>query len=94
MNEAIDAVNSSGAALRGEDEEARREAARRLGAARTPRKAASSSENLARARSLRGFKPLADIPCTCGAGDSLEHRSTCPRGRTIRRRRKLGQPLT
>ena len=93
MDEAIEAVNSMGAALQGADEEGRREAARRLGAARTPRKAASSSENLARARSLRPFKPLAAIPCTCGAGESLEHKSTCPRGRTIRRRRKLGQPL-
>jgi hypothetical protein len=65
-----------------------------MGSARTPAKVAAARENVAKARSLRGFKPLADIPCNCGAGDSLEHKSTCPRGRTIRRRRKLGQPLT
>ena len=65
-----------------------------MGSARTPAKIAAARENVAKARSLRSFKPLADIPCTCGAGESLEHKSTCPRGRTIRRRRKLGQPLT
>ena len=74
-------------------EEERREAARKLGKTKTPRKAVASSENLAKARSLRGFKPLSEIPCNCG-GQGLEHKSTCPRGRTIRRRRKLGQPLT
>ncbi len=63
-----------------------------IGSIKTPKKAQASREN-----GLKGggqFKPLDEIPCTCGAGDSLEHKSTCPRGRTIRRRRKLGQPLT
>ena len=64
-----------------------------VGSIRTEKKAAASRLN----GKLGGgqFKPLADIPCTCGApGDSLEHKSTCLRGRTIRRRQKLGQPLT
>ena len=65
-----------------------------MGSARTPAKIAAARENVAKARSLRPFKALADIPCNCGAADTLEHKSTCPRGRTIRRRRKLGQPLT
>jgi hypothetical protein len=73
-------------------EEARREAARLMGASRSEAKARAVREN----GKLGGgqFKRLAEIPCICGGGDSLEHKSTCPRGRTIRRRRKLGQPLT
>ena len=35
-------------------------------------------------------KPLSEFPCTCGGGDSLNHGSRCPRGRTIRRRQKAG----
>ena len=31
--------------------------------------------------------PLDQLACTCG-GEGLNHKSTCPRGRAIRRRRK------
>lgn len=82
----------AGAALHGDDAEGRREAARRLGMARTEAKARAARENIKLAPK-KPFKPLETIPCTCG-GVGLEHKSTCPRGRTIRRRRKLGQPLT
>lgn len=63
-----------------------------LGRIRTPKKAAAAREN--GKEGGRPLKALATIPCNCGAGDSLDHKSTCPRGRTIRRRRKLDQPLT
>jgi hypothetical protein len=69
------------------------EAARALGRIRTEKKAAAAREN-GRRYGGRPLKPLAQIPCDCGAGEAPEHKSTCPRGRTIRRRRKLGQPLT
>jgi hypothetical protein len=68
------------------------EAAAAMGRVRSPKKAEAARENGKKGGGPR--KVLADIPCNCGAGDSLEHKSTCPRGRTIRRRRKLGQPLT
>jgi hypothetical protein len=83
----------AGADLRSPDAEARKQAARLLGKASTPAKVAAARENIKLAPK-KPLKRLADIPCTCGAGDSLEHKSTCARGRTIRRRRKLGQPLT
>lgn len=67
------------------------EAARALGRIRTEKKAKSSREN--GKKDGGQIKPLATIPCNCGAGESLEHKSTCPRGRTIRRRRKVGLPL-
>ena len=75
----------------GTSAEARREAARLLGRARSEAKARAVREN----GKLGGgqFKRLEDIPCNCG-GEGFDHKSTCPRGRTIRRRRKLGQPLT
>ncbi len=70
----------------------RSEAARLLGNARTEKKAAAAREN-ARKPKPRALRPLESIPCTCG-GNGLEHKSTCPRGRAIRRRQKLGQPLS
>jgi hypothetical protein len=38
----------------------------------------------------RPIKDLADIPCNCDGGNTMNHRSTCPRGRTIRQRIKRG----
>ena len=80
-----------GAALQGGDAEARAEAARVMGQTRTERKAASSREN----GKLGGsqIKPLSEVACTCGAGDSLEHRGGCPRYHAIWRRRKKGLPV-
>ncbi len=65
------------------------EAARALGSVRTERKAKSSAMN---GRLYGGVPllPLHAIPCNCG-GEGLDHRSTCRRGRTIRRRQRLGQ---
>ena len=64
--------------------------ARYLGSIKTPKKAAISAAN--GKLGGRPLKSLADIPCDCG-GEGLDHKSTCPRGRTIRRRRKEGLPL-
>lgn len=79
-------------------DEAKREAARLMGSIRTEKKAASSKAN--------GFKPghtvvggrksepLAEIRCTCEAGEALEgHRWDCPRGQAIKRRIKQGRDI-
>lgn len=89
------AQKTAGATLRGDDPEARREAARLLGSARTERKRITSAQNIEKAqRTGRPILPLAAFACTCGHSDSLEgHPTTCPRGRAIRRRRKAGKPL-
>ncbi|HXJ39812.1 MAG TPA: hypothetical protein VNH18_11075 [Bryobacteraceae bacterium] len=50
----------------------RSEAARQLGSIRTPRKAASSRANAAKATAARAVKP-----CTCGRTDG-SHRFDCP----------------
>ena len=63
------------------------EAAKALGSIKTEKKAATSREN--GKLGGRPMKALADIPCNCG-GEGLEHRSTCPRGRTIRQRQRKG----
>lgn len=71
------------------------EAGRKGGKAKTERKAESSRRN----GMLGGSspRPLVDISCTCGRGDSENigegHPTTCPRGRAIRRRKEKGQPL-
>ena len=72
--------------------EQRREYARELGSVRSERKAQAAREN--GRKGGRQIKPLETIACNCGAEESLEHRSTCPRGRVIRYRRKKGLPLT
>ncbi len=36
-------------------------------------------------------KPLSEIPCNCDGGNTMEHKSTCPRGRAIRRRKASAQ---
>jgi hypothetical protein len=67
------------------------EAARIMGSVRTEKKAGSSREN--GKLGGRPLKRLEDIPCNCGS-EGLEHKSTCPRGRTIRQRRRKGLSLT
>lgn len=90
----------SSLASKGADEEARREAARLMGSVRTEKKAASSRAN--------GFKPghepyraggrklqhLYALPCSCGAGDTIEgHKWDCARMKAIKRRVKEGRDI-
>lgn len=60
-----------------------------IGSIKTAKKSAASAEN--GKLGGRPQKPLSEIPCTCGAGESLQHGSLCPRGRAIRRRQKAGE---
>ena len=61
-----------------------------IGSIKTPKKAAASRRN-GQLYGGRPVKPLSEIACTCGRGDTLEgHPTTCPRGRAIRRRQKAG----
>lgn len=70
------------------------EAARMMGSRKTRRKAEAARANGARGGRPRGArKPLGLVECKCGAGDSMQHKSTCPKGRAIRRRLAAGQPL-
>lgn len=78
--------------LHSEDADARRNAGRLLGMVKSDRKAEAAREN--GKKGGKECKPLAEIACTCGHGDSLEHPTTCPRGRVIRYRIKKGLPLT
>jgi len=74
--------------------EQRREAARLMGRAVTPAKIAANRIN-GPINGLKGGRPvlpLSQIACTCGAGEGLEgHKSYCPRGQAIARRRKSGK---
>jgi hypothetical protein len=71
------------------DEEIRRTLSY-VGSIKTPKKSAASAEN--GRLGGRPQKPLSEIPCTCGRGDSMEgHPTTCPRGLAIRRRRKASE---
>ena len=85
-----------GAVLRTAEPDARREAARLMGSARTPAKAEAAKRNAngpGRKANPGGrpMLPLSAITCTCGRGDALDgHPTTCPRGRAIRRRQKAG----
>ncbi len=88
-----------GAQLHVGDTEDRRRAAAVLGSVSSPRKKASSAAN-GRLGGKR-MTPLAEINCTCGAGDvTLDaegkplHPTTCPRGRVIRYRLSKGLSLT
>jgi hypothetical protein len=67
------------------------EAARALGRIKSEKKSAAAREN--GKAGGRPLKSLASIPCTCG-GEGLDHKSTCPRGRRIRTRRRAGLPMT
>ena len=89
-----------GAELHGEDLEQRRQAAARMGRARSERKTAAAQSNARKPRQ-RPVKPMAEIACACGAGDVTVdadgkplHPTTCPRGRVIRYRLAKGLPLT
>ncbi len=94
-----DAQTSSeaGAAMRTADPDARREAARLMGSARTPAKAEAAKRNAngpGRKANPGGrpLLPLSEFACICGRGDALEgHPTTCPRGLAIRRRQKAGK---
>lgn len=81
-------------------EEERREAARAMGRAKTPAKAAAARANGFKAGDPRtksgGRSPVAldSIPCDCEAGSSLEgHRWNCPRGQAIKRRIKENRDI-
>jgi len=76
------------------DPDARKEAARLLGSIRSEKKAEAARRNGALSNGRRPLKPLSEVRCTCGAGDSLEHKGTCPRYKRIFYRRQKGLPLT
>ncbi len=62
-----------------------------IGKIKTAKKAEASRRN-GRLHGGRPFKPLAEIPCSCAAGDALEgHKTYCLRGQAIRRRQKAGK---
>jgi hypothetical protein len=63
-----------------------REAMAIIGRRKTEAKAAAARANGAATRFAE--KPLADLPCNCGATEDSAHRATCPRGRAYRRRMK------
>ena len=74
--------------------EARKEAARLMGSARTPAKTEAAKRNspINGLKGGRPQKPLAEIPCRCEAGEALDgHRWNCPRGQAIKRRQKAGR---
>lgn len=83
--------------LRGGDtDDARRKAAALLGSIKTEAKAASSRENGKKAPPGPGRNPvpLAEIRCTCDAGEALGgHRWNCPRGQAIKRRQAQGRDV-
>ena len=87
----MDTNETTGAGLRGSDSDARREAARLLGRATSERKKRSSAANGRLVKNPgRKPRPLDSFPCTCG-GEGLDHKTTCPRGLAIYRRRKAGK---
>ncbi|MES2462250.1 MAG: hypothetical protein V4671_16815 [Armatimonadota bacterium] len=74
--------NRQGKPLSEEQRKAIAEGARRVWSERK-----ASGETIKQGRAAT---PLEEIPCTCG-GEGLNHKSTCPRGRAIRRRQKAGE---
>lgn len=75
-----------------EDEAARlrSEAARLMGKVRSERKTNAARANATVKGDKRGPKPkpLNQLKCNCDGGDTLNHKSYCPRGRAIRQRQK------
>ena len=74
--------------------EQRRQAASDMGSASTDAKRDAARENGKKAPPGPGRtpRPISEIRCTCGAGESLEgHPTTCPRGLAISRRKKAGK---
>ena len=74
------------------------DAARALGSIHTSRKSAASARNIQRALAARraNRKPLAEIPCTCGAGrinDKVAHAGACPMYQAIYYRQRKGLPI-
>ena len=70
-----------------------RKLGRRGGLAKSDRKAAAARVNALQSGG-RPTRPLAEIPCTCGAGAAAEgHKSRCARGMAIKRRQAAGKPL-
>lgn len=73
-------------------------AARALRAIPSEKRAQASRENGRNASDKgvlggRPVKPLANIPCSCGAVDVRAHKSTCLRGQAVKRRLARGLPL-
>ncbi len=69
-----------------------REAAQVMGSARSARKAQAVREN----GKLGGRppRPVELFPCTCGARDLDAHKSRCPRGMAVKRRRTASESLS
>jgi hypothetical protein len=62
-----------------------------MGSIKSERKAVSSRENGKKGGGP--LKPLIQIECNCGGGTTLQHKSTCMRGRAIKRRQEKGQSI-
>lgn len=71
-------------------EELIREAMKELGKSRSEKKLTALAAN----RPQGPRKPLKAIECNCGRGDTLIHKSRCPRGRAIKYRQSHGLPLS
>jgi len=71
-----------------------RQAMRIIRGVNSPSQQAASRENGKKGgRPAGSLKPLSAIPCNCEAEEIGSHKSTCPRGRAVRRRQGAGQPL-
>lgn len=68
----------------------RSEAARLMGSASSEKKRLAAIKNSEHTRFKA--KPLSELACTCGKCPD-DPKTTCPRGRAIRRRKAKGLPL-